>query len=97
MGFIPMLMLPFMIFAGFYANRKKFPDWIGWVEYISPMKYAFETVCWNEFDETRLVPNPIDLLGFSLTIWKCVGILIALVLGFRLIALMLLSSLKKRL
>lgn len=54
-----MLMLPFMIFAGFYANRKKFADWIGWVEYLSPFKYSFEAVCWNEFTDTRLVPNPL--------------------------------------
>jgi len=52
MGIMPMLFLPFMIFAGFYSNRKELPDWISWFEYLSPFKYAFEAVCWNEFDNT---------------------------------------------
>ncbi len=34
--FAPMLMLPFIVFGGFFQNRGNYGDWIGWIEYISP-------------------------------------------------------------
>jgi len=30
-GVVPMLLMPFMLFAGFYANRDSLGDWIAWV------------------------------------------------------------------
>ncbi len=38
---VPMLMLPIILFSGFFKNRANLPVWIGWIEYISPNKYAF--------------------------------------------------------
>lgn len=38
---IPVVIMPVFIFAGFFKNRKDLPAWIGWIEYISPNKYAF--------------------------------------------------------
>lgn len=61
------------------------------------MKYAFEATCWNEFNELNFIPNPIEILGFTLSVWKCAGILIGLMLGYRSIALILLYLFKKRL
>lgn len=40
-GMLPMVVLPLMLFSGFYKNRKDLPGWIGWIEYISPIKYTF--------------------------------------------------------
>ncbi len=42
MAVVPIFMLPFMLFGGFYNNRSSFASWIGWVEYLSPFKYGFE-------------------------------------------------------
>ena len=36
------LVLPLGLFSGFIGNRGGYPKWIGWLEYISPFKYAFE-------------------------------------------------------
>jgi hypothetical protein len=36
MAFMPMLILPFMMFGGYYQNRGNYGDWIGWIEYVSP-------------------------------------------------------------
>lgn len=30
-AFVPMLILPFMMFGGFYQNRGNYGDWIGWI------------------------------------------------------------------
>lgn len=40
-GMLPLIVLPLMLFSGFYKNRGDIPHWIGWIEYISPIKYTF--------------------------------------------------------
>ncbi len=35
------ILLPVILFSGFYKNRDDLPVWIGWIEYISPNKYGF--------------------------------------------------------
>lgn len=47
---IPIFILPFVLFGGFYKNREDLPVWIGWFEYISPMKYAFIAFMKNELN-----------------------------------------------
>lgn len=51
-GMLPMIVLPLMLFSGFYKNRKDLPGWIGWLEYISPIKYAFVGYARNEYRNT---------------------------------------------
>jgi ABC-type multidrug transport system permease subunit len=46
-GVLPMFILPLMLFSGFYQNRGNLMVWISWMEYLSPMKYAFEAVMIN--------------------------------------------------
>jgi len=41
MSMMPLFVVPFMLFSGFYKNRADYADWIGWIEYCSPFKYAF--------------------------------------------------------
>ena len=59
---LPNVMLPFMLFAGFFANRKSMSKWISWLEYVSPMKYYYELVMTNEFEDRGLVPNPTQVM-----------------------------------
>lgn len=37
----PVIIVPFVIFAGFFKNIASLPAWIGWIQYISPVKYGF--------------------------------------------------------
>ena len=37
----PIMVLPFFLFAGFYKNGKNLPVWVGWFQYLSPLKYCF--------------------------------------------------------
>lgn len=60
-----------ILFSGLFKNQQDFPKWIGWIEYLSPYKYAFEALCWNEFEDLDLAKpssmkgevNPIKDMG----------------------------------
>ncbi len=39
--FMPILTFPMILFSGYFKNRADLPKWIGWIEYISPIKYGF--------------------------------------------------------
>ncbi|CAK84665.1 unnamed protein product (macronuclear) [Paramecium tetraurelia] len=101
-GFLPVVLMPLVIFSGFYANQSMYMDWIGWIQYLSPMKYAFEALVWNEFEtrrdefigQTIENSNPIDTYNLDLGLWKCLVILAAIILFFRFMALMFLYLLR---
>ncbi|CAD8169780.1 unnamed protein product [Paramecium octaurelia] len=101
-GFLPVVLMPLVIFSGFYANQNMYMDWIGWIQYLSPMKYAFEALVWNEFEtrddefvgKTIENSNPIDTYNLTLGLWKCLVILAAIILFFRFMALMFLYLLR---
>jgi ABC-type multidrug transport system permease subunit len=44
---MPIIVLPVVLFSGFYKNRETLPGWIGWIEYISPIKYGFTAIATN--------------------------------------------------
>ena len=44
---VPMIIMPIVLFSGFWSNQALFMDWIGWLQYVSPMKYSFEALMWN--------------------------------------------------
>lgn len=45
----PVLMMPFMLFSGFYANSDTISAWLAWIQWTSPIKYGFEAMMTNEF------------------------------------------------
>ena len=45
----PMLIMPLMMFSGFFLNPESTPTYLTWVEWISPMKYAFSALAQVEF------------------------------------------------
>lgn len=38
----PLVVVPFILFSGFFKNGANLPAWVGWIQYISPIKYGFE-------------------------------------------------------
>eukprot|EP01016_Furgasonia_blochmanni_P014246 TRINITY_DN17428_c0_g1_i1.p1 TRINITY_DN17428_c0_g1~~TRINITY_DN17428_c0_g1_i1.p1 ORF type:complete len:310 (-),score=34.65 TRINITY_DN17428_c0_g1_i1:23-889(-) len=63
----PLPMIPLMLFSGFYANAAGYPDWIGWIQYISPMSYATQALAINEFKGTH--DYALEFLGFESNKW----------------------------
>jgi len=45
----PMILLPLMLFSGFFLNSNSIPPYFNWISYISPIKYAFIALAKNEY------------------------------------------------
>jgi ABC-type multidrug transport system permease subunit len=43
----PALVLPFVLFSGYFKNQGNLANWIGWIQYISPFKYGFSAFTQN--------------------------------------------------
>lgn len=50
----PLFILPLMMFSGFFLNPESTPVYLKWVEYVSPMKYAFSALALNEYKGLEL-------------------------------------------
>lgn len=68
----PVIMMPIMLFGGQFANAGNIQAWISWFQYISPIRYGFESFVRNEFDERSYDPS---LIMTHLTSNKTVTIL----------------------
>mmetsp|Transcript_21771 Transcript_21771/g.33626 ORF Transcript_21771/g.33626 Transcript_21771/m.33626 type:complete len:99 (+) Transcript_21771:277-573(+) len=85
----PLMIMPMILFGGLFANNSSVGEWISWIQYISPIKYAAESMVHNEFqpDPFGVKDNFTSFLDYNLGYWKCILILIALMIGFRILAL----------
>jgi len=50
----PPLILPLMIFSGFFINTESIPVYFDWIKYISPIKWAFEMFAATEYRGLKL-------------------------------------------
>ncbi|KAM3141201.1 hypothetical protein pb186bvf_006586 [Paramecium bursaria] len=91
-----MILMPAVIFSGFIANSKQFYVWIGWIQWISPLKYAFEAIMINQTSNRNYEVQPEELFDFTLGIWPCIAILLGLFVLFRVIAVIFLYKLRTR-
>ncbi|KAL4474928.1 hypothetical protein ABPG74_001624 [Tetrahymena malaccensis] len=88
----PLFMLPFVLFSGFFKNRKDFAAWIGWIEFLSPFKYALEALVTNEFEN---IESPVDMIAtndYTIGKWHCALIVFGFFIGFVIIATLTLHS-----
>lgn len=75
----PMVFVPFLLFSGYTTNTDNIIAPLKAIEYISPIRYAFEYFVRNEFEDYEEVlgkSNPIDTLNFELNMLKLFFILI---------------------
>jgi ABC-type multidrug transport system permease subunit len=93
-GLMPLMILPMMLFSGFYKNFGDLPVWIGWIQYISPIKYSFIALANNQYNNTDA---PVSLLNFDLSLYQALGVMIGLSFFARFMSLLLLMSLKTKL
>ena len=90
----PIVLLPFFLFSGFFKNTGNLSSWIGWIQYISPLKYGFAG--WVE-NEVGSAPSNIAQLSFDTSLWLSIGLLIVLAVTYRLGSLFFLWYLRTRL
>ena len=50
----PVLIIPFMLFAGFFVNQDNIPKWLIEFQYLSIFKYGYQALFLNEFTDLPL-------------------------------------------
>ena len=88
------ILMPLMLFSGYFKNRDNLPVWVGWIEYLSPIKYGLIALLNNE---TQYKPSRIGELNFDVGMWTSVGVLVVLIVSFKLLSLFFLWILKTKL
>lgn len=108
---LPLILMPIMLFSGFFVNGDELPIYFRWIKYASPPKYTFQALAINQYTGFT-VPNcnPLDAictgqaaleqLGFAggLTIWECfviLALMYAVLTAVGFFALVVLSRRKK--
>ena len=68
MQLAPLIILPFALFTGFTTNSKNMLAGLRYIGYTSPIKYIFEFLVINEFEDLTYLEefNPIKILGFDM-------------------------------
>ena len=92
-----MFTLPMIMFGGFYANGNTYGPWIGWLQYLSPIRYGFEMMVRSQLaHDSALEKKLTGQLGLTLGYWWCFFFLLMLILVFRIIGIIFLKALIKR-
>ena len=47
----PLVVILMLMFSGYFLNLQDVPAWIGWIKYVSFIRYAFEALMVNEFKD----------------------------------------------
>lgn len=101
----PPLMIPLIMFGGFFLNSDSVPVYFIWLEYLSWFKYANELLTvnqWENIDSLECDGNstsPVDSCHYHNghqvikylnydedNLWRNIGVLLAMLVGYRLIA-----------
>ena len=94
----PLFIMPMMLFGGLFTNNAEAPGWLGWIQYISPIKYCAEGLMRNEFkfDERGIRDNLLSFLGYNMTYWDCFYVFLAIILVCRIVAFFTFSALVRK-
>lgn len=93
----PALLIPLMLFSGFFVNRETIPDWLGWIEWISPFKYGLEAALTNEYTDSPLGTSQLEQLDFDFSVGAACGILFGIGIFYRILALISLKFAARKL
>jgi hypothetical protein len=44
---VPIILIPLVLFSGLFKNTGNIPVWLGWIQYISPLKYGYLAMVTN--------------------------------------------------
>jgi ATP-binding cassette subfamily G (WHITE) protein 1 len=91
---LPLVLLPVLLFSGLFVNSGNFPSWLSWLQWGSPVRYAFSGLLRNQFSNYTFNNCPgtpeqcsgqraIDQLGFDEDL--PIGVFIAILAGIYLL------------
>ena len=94
----PVCMMPILLFGGFFSNLGTVGQWLGWLQYLSPIRYTNELLIRNEFEGVDLSPteNPIDSLDLNIGMTLCAILLLVIGFVLRILSVILLKLLEDR-
>ena len=49
----PLFTMPMILFGGFIANTATTPAWLGWIQWISPIRYGNEALAHSQFNDVN--------------------------------------------
>lgn len=87
-------MLPLIILGGFMTNSGNVPSWVGWLQYISPVRYGFEAMLQNEFSfRPQVLPenNPVVYLHFTFGYAGAMFLMLAVAIVLRFFSVIILK------
>eukprot|EP00357_Protocruzia_adherens_P017121 CAMPEP_0115022330 /NCGR_PEP_ID=MMETSP0216-20121206/31477_1 /TAXON_ID=223996 /ORGANISM="Protocruzia adherens, Strain Boccale" /LENGTH=688 /DNA_ID=CAMNT_0002394975 /DNA_START=150 /DNA_END=2216 /DNA_ORIENTATION=- len=95
----PLVLVPFILFAGLFVNTSNIPVFLAPLEYLSLFKYGFIALATNEYENVDLscednavnACEPLSDLNFDLNVEECAIILAAMTIGYRIFAFIVLK------
>lgn len=90
---VTLIMLPFILFAGFFVNLGDVYVWLRWLQYLSPIRYSTEAILRNEFEDNSEYAgkNTYERYHYDLGLGVCILILAIQAVVFRILALLFLK------
>ncbi len=95
----PIFMMPMILFSGYFANIGNYPDWMMWLQYLSPIRYGLESYVRNEFGKRNYQPgqeNMVVVLAYNIGLWQCLVIMAGFAIALRIISMIMLRLLVDR-
>lgn len=103
----PVLIIPFMLFAGFFVNQDNIPIWLIEFQYLSFFKYGYQALFLNEYDGLHLwcmdqkdnpqeYCNPVGDFNSPQTLGESIIALAAMFIGCYVISLFIMKMLSKK-
>ena len=93
----PLFTMPNILLGGLFANSGALPSYISWAQWLSVVRYANEAVLTVLLKDVNEFTNKwLEIEGFTLGYGKCIIVLVAMCIFWRICALLALHlSIKK--
>ena len=88
----PVTIIPLFLFSNFFVSNKTIPVWIRWIQYIDCFFYGTRALCIWEFRGLTDIADQYLQIDLKADIWIDIYALLALFVGFRIIAIAKLIS-----
>jgi len=92
----PLVNQPLNLMGGYYVNASTYPTWIGWLQYLSPVRYGFMSLSeaqWQPYDRVNgSVKDWSNVYLFDLGYWESVACMAGLAILLRLFVVLALWS-----
>ena len=93
--FLPLIIIPNLLFSGFFVSPDSIPVYLRWVQYVVPLGYGLRIILLEEFEFCKDEPNCVQLIDSvdasyddEWFYWLILGVMFVV---FRFVALMILQ------